>query len=408
MSIVLHLADERRLRVAGETIHGEVELHIPEIIKDGVEEVHVKFRGRVYARVEQSLGTTSIPHHGNIYIAKDEISVWNKSGSLTGHSGGTLWVPFQFVIPLDAKPSCAGGKWGALGSVSYIIKAVGVRPGKTTKNRRVTKAFAVVPPDPAGSQLRESLSAGWSGPFRTLSKSIALRKGIWGSHSEAKIDLSYPDVPVLPLFADIPFTLSIITETKEMKYDAADQHKDVFPVPPSNADNITFLLRRKVEMKVNGLSEERWETLAQLGALGKASPELSSETNPRDVSLTSEKWWIPTENDKQVGAWRQETTIKSTFRLRSTPTFSTPVFSARNYLHVKVDFPGMKNEIKEDFPIQISSAVVAPTAKEVEVGDIDEALENNLDLSQPYWDGEMWNEKHEASGLFKLNRLRGA
>lgn len=42
----------------------------------------------------------------------------------------------------------------------------------------------------------------------------------------------------------------------------------------------------------------------------------------------------------------------------------------------------MKNEIKEDFPIQISSAVVAPTAKEVEVGDIDEALENNLDLSQ--------------------------
>ena len=86
--------------------------------------------------------------------------------------------------------------------------------------------------------------------------------------------LSYPDVPVLPLFADIPFTLSIITETKEMKYDAADQHKDVFPVPPSNADNITFLLRRKVEMKVNGLSEERWETLAQLGALGKTSPEL--------------------------------------------------------------------------------------------------------------------------------------
>ena len=49
MSIILHLADERRLRVAGETIHGEVELHIPEIIKDGVEEVHVKFRGRVYA-----------------------------------------------------------------------------------------------------------------------------------------------------------------------------------------------------------------------------------------------------------------------------------------------------------------------------------------------------------------------
>lgn len=134
-----------------------------------------------------------------------------------------------------------------------------------------------------------------------------------------------------------------------MKYDAADQHKDVFPVPPSNADNITFLLRRKVEMKVNGLSEERWETLAQLGALGKASPELSSETNPRDVSLTSEKWWIPTENDKQVGAWRQETTIKSTFRLRSTPTFSTPVFSAR------VRFPHLKSSQRTDLSIELPS-----------------------------------------------------
>lgn len=47
MSINLHF--NRRMRVGGETLHGEVELQIPEIIKDGVEEVNVKLRGRTYS-----------------------------------------------------------------------------------------------------------------------------------------------------------------------------------------------------------------------------------------------------------------------------------------------------------------------------------------------------------------------
>lgn len=37
------------MRVGGEILHGEVELPFPQVIEDGIEEVHVKLRGRVYA-----------------------------------------------------------------------------------------------------------------------------------------------------------------------------------------------------------------------------------------------------------------------------------------------------------------------------------------------------------------------
>ena len=39
--------DARRLRVAGETIEGEVHLYFPKLMEDNVEEVHIKLRGAV-------------------------------------------------------------------------------------------------------------------------------------------------------------------------------------------------------------------------------------------------------------------------------------------------------------------------------------------------------------------------
>lgn len=47
MSIQLHFGNW--MRVGGEMLNGEVELKFPQIIEDGVEEVHVKLRGRVQA-----------------------------------------------------------------------------------------------------------------------------------------------------------------------------------------------------------------------------------------------------------------------------------------------------------------------------------------------------------------------
>lgn len=37
------------MRVGGELLKGEVELRFPQIIQDGIEEVHVKLRGKIFA-----------------------------------------------------------------------------------------------------------------------------------------------------------------------------------------------------------------------------------------------------------------------------------------------------------------------------------------------------------------------
>lgn len=138
--------------------------------------------------------------------------------------------------------------------------------------------------------------------------------------------MTLPDIPAIPLFAKIPFTLRIVTETKEMKYDADDKHKEVFPEPPSTPENVTFLLRRKLQMTAKGQSREKWETLSHLGGLGEQSSELQGgKPITKGVSMTYDKWWIPSENDKHVGSWRQETTIDSSFTLKCSPSFSSSI-----------------------------------------------------------------------------------
>ena len=39
---------DNRLRVAGEVLEGEVHLNFPSLMKDKVEEVHIKLRGSIY------------------------------------------------------------------------------------------------------------------------------------------------------------------------------------------------------------------------------------------------------------------------------------------------------------------------------------------------------------------------
>jgi hypothetical protein len=47
----IRLEFDASLKVAGEQIHGEVHLHFPSLIKDKIEEVHVKLRGQVFTYV---------------------------------------------------------------------------------------------------------------------------------------------------------------------------------------------------------------------------------------------------------------------------------------------------------------------------------------------------------------------
>ena len=43
--------DPKRVRVAGETLEGEVDLYFPKLMEDKIEEVHVKLRGAIVTYV---------------------------------------------------------------------------------------------------------------------------------------------------------------------------------------------------------------------------------------------------------------------------------------------------------------------------------------------------------------------
>ncbi len=70
-----------------------------------------------------------------------------------------------------------------------------------------------------------------------------------------------PSIRTFPLFTKIPFTLRVITTTKETKYDEKDENQEVFPEPPRIAKAVTFLLRRKVILNTHGWRASDSETI---------------------------------------------------------------------------------------------------------------------------------------------------
>ena len=69
--------------------------------------------------------------------------------------------------------------------------------------------------------------------------------------------LSLPDIPVIPLFTDIPFTLDIKTTTAPLSRAKADDHlmgKPIFPAPPSTHSELSFRLTRQLKIRARGYS----------------------------------------------------------------------------------------------------------------------------------------------------------
>lgn len=304
-----------------------------------------------HSKVGRQVGQTYVVQTERIETARENVSVWTKGSAWPLTDEGILRIPFQFLLPLDVQPSCKYGGISKDGDVSYLIEAVGVRNGLLSLNRRVSKPFAVVPPDPVGLELRKSLLSGWTGPLRTISKSENMRRGVWGSYAESKAEVRFsdmspylifcasahgqywsqkliiPDLSMFPLFTKIPFTLRITTTTKEMKYDEKDEQKEVFPEPPRTPQAVIFILRRKMKVNAKGWKDNGQETIGHLGGLGKDSE--SPATESQSVSLTFDKKWVSLGDEKKVGSWRQETVVESAFELKCTPSFLTPILEQR-------------------------------------------------------------------------------
>lgn len=149
------------------------------------------YLSQVTREVSEGVVASYVVETERIETVRENVVVWTKGSAwpLTGE--GVLRLPFEFLLPLNAQPSCKYSGVAREGDVSYFIEAVGVRSGLLSRNRRVSKPFAVVPPDPTGLELRKSLLSGWSGPLNTISKSKNIRRGIWGSYAEIKAEVRF-------------------------------------------------------------------------------------------------------------------------------------------------------------------------------------------------------------------------
>ena len=109
---------------------------------------------------------------------------------------------------------------------------------------------------------------------------------------------------MLPLSAAIPFALSVVTVSKPLPrtYD-----KRVWPTPPLRPREVKLLLKQSI--RVRSRTFERTHTLP-----------LSSLWGSVDIERLPDEW-LPYNDKKQRGRWKQETVFTSVFRLRCPPAF---------------------------------------------------------------------------------------
>lgn len=137
-----------------------------------------------------------------------------------------------------------------------------------------------------------------------------------------------------PLFTPIPYTLRITTITKPMKKDEVDKmpQKPLFPTPPNRPSEVQFRLRRYIWLKAHWFTAVGDEDVTALGGLEIAASAPASNQSV-DVRI-GDKEWIPSESDKNMGTYLQETTFASAFSFTCPPTFRTDIMrvNVRNCL----------------------------------------------------------------------------
>ena len=140
-------------------------------------------------KVARQYGQTYQVHTQRIEVARENVSIWTKGTAYPPNGSEVLRIPFTLQLPLDVQPSCQYSGVYKKANVAYFIEVVGVRPGFLTSNRRVMRPFAVVPNDPTGLSLRETLQAGWTGKRDTTRRTGSIRRGIWGGYADVKMEV---------------------------------------------------------------------------------------------------------------------------------------------------------------------------------------------------------------------------
>ncbi|TFK85458.1 hypothetical protein K466DRAFT_601153 [Polyporus arcularius HHB13444] len=381
--------------VAGSTIEGEVEMRFPDLQDENIEEVQLRLRGTSRTVITRDK-TTLIE---TIPLVRDDLSIWSRGGAYPLPGSNTLRVPFSFTLPEQLPPSFHVRRFDPKGDVRYSLSAVGVRKGLLNLNKRHVVPLAILPKDELGAELKAAHAThGW----KSFQKEDRIRKGLWGDYSKVHVELSLPDIPVLPLFSDIPFTIRVTTTTAPLarsKADASPSDKPVFPPVPVVPDGVQFVLERKVKLRANVFTDKSSRDAAVF--LGKRKSGIRGGCAGPIETEPAVKEWVPSEGHEKdakgedtkggegldaTGSWLQRAVFHSTFQLDCPPTFAVQNIETSYQLVVKVPFPGIGNDLKLEVPVTVTSGVVEPIPKEQSDGEDAASPLTTLDLPPAYWD----------------------
>ncbi|KAJ6495360.1 hypothetical protein C8R45DRAFT_1133836 [Mycena sanguinolenta] len=376
--VTLHF--QNVVRIAGETIQGRVDVHVPLIRKDGIEHLRIEMQGVIKTEIYRSSGEDRVLEQQTVPLCSSSQPLWSSKSAPS--DAGVVSYPFQFTLPENLPPSFCYGtrKYSPTpATITYSLEIVGVRPGAFHRNRRIRRVFLVMPAASESQLLAsESLRQGWEGPWKVTTKDAKMRQGIWGDYSHVYATLSLPDLPSYPISALIPYSLHIVTETKTLdRSDRPEKHrKPLFPLPPTQTSELSQVLRRKIEYVVHERSTtyedqgkdtfdlHKSQSLVDNTASSRVQREQTAQTQPmesvREVdAVVDEPEWIP-KDEKGRGIWRRSVHFTSTLAFPFAPTTNTETINWTYTLQFTIPFPGIGNDLDLQLPIHLSPTLACP------------------------------------------------
>ncbi|KAJ7496802.1 hypothetical protein FB451DRAFT_1119777 [Mycena latifolia] len=357
--VTLHF--QNLTRVAGETIHGSVDLNLALAQEDNLEHLRIKLRGTIRTQITTSNGQTSVDHNQTIILIHTNLPLWDQGSAFPESGSHILSFPFQFILPQNLPPSFHCWGWHKNATIGYSLEVVGDRVGFFRMNRRIRRPISVVPAALQSQLLaKESLRQGWNGPWKDISAEEKLRQGIWGDYSHARVKLTLPEMNSFPIATAIPFRFYIETDTKPMSMSdgPVDKHgKPLFPAPPALSSDVKVHLDRRAEIRVRQRTRHVEDVFTLEGGLGDKKRVAAVR------QVIEEPEWIPapgSKDDKGRGIWRRAVHFDSEVAIPYAPTGNTETLDWQYNLRFVVPFPGINNDLQFEVPIRLDPGSACP------------------------------------------------
>ncbi|KAI0800098.1 hypothetical protein C8Q74DRAFT_1214134 [Fomes fomentarius] len=384
---------------AGSIVSGEVHIDFRQLQEEKIEEVSVRLRGTSKTWIHRDKVNT----WEFITLVNESTSVWQRGAEYPAAGEDVLRIPFALTLPEQLPPSLIYNRVFEKAMIRYSVSAVGARKGVFTPNKKHRVPLAVLPRDTVGAEIRAEHA---THAMKTTSKEDHIRKGLWGEYSKVRVELALPDIPVLPLFSDIPYAITVITTSAPLSKAKADAHpldKLVFPPVPAAPHGLEFALHRNLTIRAKWMRATSSAAVAHflggresdrknLGAVGFEVP--AREWVPLDAitGANSEKGKdkesgsVPADVDPDTkGVWVQRATVEGTLKLNCSPSLALHNIECAYKLLVKVPFPGIGNGLKLELPVTVTSGIDQPLAKD---SSETEDAPPILDLPPAYWDAD--------------------